>query len=118
MFQVRAKLESLNIAQLIPVDPNSEYDLEYYFMTEKFETGSAPMVQIFDGTDGALLASSAQAPSGSNPWNRVNLPFKTAGKTEAVQVRIVRVNCSDEEALICPIFGSIWYDDFSLKRRR
>jgi len=118
VFQVRAKLDNLNVSQLIPVDANSEYDLEYYFTTEKFETGSAPMVQVFDATDGALLASSPQAPSGSNPWSRLNLSFKTAGKTEAVTVRIVRVNCPDEEALICPIFGSIWYDDFSLKRRR
>jgi tetratricopeptide (TPR) repeat protein len=118
VFQVRAKLDNLNIAQLIPVEANSEYDLEYYFTTEKFETGSAPMVQVFDATDGALLASSPQAPSGSNPWSRLNLSFKTAGKTEAITLRIVRVKCSDEEALICPIFGSIWYDDFSLKRRR
>ena len=118
VFQVRAKLEGLNVSQLIPVDPNSEYDLEYYFATEKFETGSAPMVQVFDATDGAFLAGSPQAPSGTNPWSRLNLSFKTAGKTEAVLLKIVRVNCSDEEALICPIFGSIWYDDFSLKRRR
>jgi hypothetical protein len=76
------------------------------------------MVQVFDATDGALLASSPQAPSGSNPWSRLNLSFKTAGKTEAITLRIVRVACADEEALICPIFGSIWYDDFSLKRRR
>ena len=117
-FQVRTNLEALNISQLIPVAADSEYDFEYYFSTEKLETGSAPMVQVFDATDGALLASSPQAPSGSNPWSRLNLSFKTAGKTEAVTVRIVRVNCPDEEALICPIFGSIWYDDFSLKRRR
>jgi len=118
VFQVRAKLDGLNISQTIPVDANSEYDLEYYFATEKFETGSAPMVQVFDATDGALLVSSPQAPSGTNAWSRLHLPFKTAAKTEAVTLKIVRVNCSDEEALICPIFGSIWYDDFSLKRRR
>jgi tetratricopeptide (TPR) repeat protein len=118
VFQVRSKLEGFNLSQLIPVEPNSEYDLEYYFTTEKFETGSAPMVQIFDASDGGFLVGSPQAPSGTNPWSRLNLSFKTTGKTEAVMLKIVRVNCPDEEALICPIFGSIWYDDFSLKRRR
>ena len=117
VFQVRGNLEGLNISQLVPVEPNSEYDFEYYFTTEKFESGSAPMVQIFDAMDGALLATSPQAPSGSNPWNRLNLPFKTTSKTEAVTLRIVRVNCSDEETPICPIFGSVWYDNFSIKRR-
>jgi tetratricopeptide (TPR) repeat protein len=118
VFQVRANLDALNVAQLVPVEPNSEYDFEYYFTTEKLETGSAPMVQVLNATDGAVLASSPMAPSGNHPWNRVSLSFKTTGKTEAVSLRIVRVTCSDEETPICPIFGSIWYDDFSFKRRR
>jgi hypothetical protein len=117
VFQVRANLDKLDVAQLVPVAPNSEYDFEYFFATEKLETGSAPVVQILDATDGAVLASSAQAPSGTNPWQRLNLSFKTAGKTEAVSLRIVRAKCANEENLICPIFGSIWYDDFSFKRR-
>jgi tetratricopeptide (TPR) repeat protein len=117
VFQVRANLEALNVSQLVPVTPGSEYDFEYFFRTEKLESGSAPMVQLYDATDGALLTSSSQA-SGTNPWTRLNFSFKTAAKTEAVIIRIVRNKCSDEETPICPIFGSIWYDDFSFKRRR
>jgi tetratricopeptide (TPR) repeat protein len=118
VFQVRANLEGLNISQLVPVEPNSEYDFEYYFATEKFETGSAPMVQILDPATGGLLVSSPQAPSGSNPWARVNLSFKTDSKMQGVALKVVRLKCNDEETPICPIFGSIWYDDFSIKRRR
>ena len=118
VFQVRANLDNINISELIPVEGNSDYDFEYYFTTENLETGSAPMVQVLDATDGAILATSAQAPSGSTPWNRVNLSFKTAAKTEAVSLRITRVTCATDETPICPIFGSIWYDDFSIKRRR
>jgi hypothetical protein len=36
---------------------------------------------------------------------------------EAVILRIVRVSCSTEETPICPIYGSVWYDDFTFKRR-
>ncbi|HKR13130.1 MAG TPA: hypothetical protein VJT15_13805, partial [Pyrinomonadaceae bacterium] len=119
-FQVRAKLENLDVTQLVPVEPNSEYDFEYYFTTEQLETGSAPMVQLVDATNASVLATSPQAPSGSNPWTRLTLPFKTGDKTQAVMLKIVRVPCSEqeEENVICPIFGSIWYDDFSFKRRR
>ena len=117
-FQVRANLESLNISQLIPVAPDSEYDFEFYISTEKLETGSAPVIELLDGTDGAQLVTSPQAPSGSNPWTRVSLPFKTSSKTEAVILRVARTSCSDEENPICPIYGSVWYDDFSIKRRR
>ncbi len=116
-FQVRANLDNLNVSQLVPVAPNSEYDLEYYFTTEQFETGSAPMIQVLDADSGAVLVSSPQAPSGNNPWTRVSLPFKTGDKTQAVTLKIVRNPCSKEENVICPIFGSIWYDDFSFKRR-
>lgn len=118
VFQVRSNLESLDISQLIPVATNSEYDFEYYFTTDKLESGSAPMVQVIDAYSAQLLASSEQAPSGSAPWTRVGLSFKTSEKTEAVMLKVVRQKCSDEETPICPIFGSIWYDDFSIKRRR
>lgn len=118
VFQVRSNLESLDISQLVPVAPNSEYDFEYYFMTDKLESGSAPMVQVIDAYNAQLLASSPQAPSGSAPWTRVGLSLKTSDKTEAVMLKVVRLKCNDEETPICPIFGSIWYDDFSLKRRR
>jgi tetratricopeptide (TPR) repeat protein len=117
VFQVRSNLETIDISELIPIDANSDYDFEYYFTTEKLETGSAPMVQVVDATDGAILASSLQPPSGSTPWNRVSLSFKTAAKTEAVTIRIVRITCATDETPICPIFGSIWYDNFSFKRR-
>jgi hypothetical protein len=45
------------------------------------------------------------------------LSFKTGDKTEAVTIRIARPSCGTDEAPVCPIFGSVWYDDFSLQRR-
>lgn len=118
VFEVRSNLENLDISQLVPVAPNSEYDFEYYFTTDKLESGSAPRVQVIDAYTAQLLATSEQAPSGSTPWTRVGLSIKTSDKTEAVMLKVVRQKCNDEETPICPIFGSIWYDDFSFKRRR
>ena len=42
--------------------------------------------------------------------------FKTSDKTHAVMLKIVRYSCTNEDTPICPIFGSVWYDDFNLKR--
>ena len=117
VFQVRSNLETINVAQLVAVLPHTEYDVECYVSTEKLETGSAPQVQIVDAGDGAVLTSSAMAPGGTNDWSRIGLSFKTGEKTEAVILKIVRVSCSNEETPTCPIFGSVWYDDFSFKRR-
>jgi tetratricopeptide (TPR) repeat protein len=117
VFQVRANLDTVNVSQLVPVQPNSEYEFECYVSTEKLESGSLPVVQILDAGGGAVLASSPQAPNGSSAWSRVALSFKTGAKTEAVSLQVVRTSCSDEETPVCPIFGSVWYDDFSFKRR-
>lgn len=117
VFQVRANLEGLNVSQMVPVAPNTEYDFACFIKTEKLETGSAPQVQITDPTNGAPLATSAMAPGGTNEWAPINLSFKTGEKTEAVLLKVVRVSCSTQETPICPIFGAVWYDDFSFKRR-
>lgn len=118
LFQVRANLDSINVSQLVPVQPNTDYDFECYVATDKLETGSAPQVQVLDANTGVVLFDSSMAPGGTNDWTRVNASFKTSDKTEAIAVKIVRVKCGDvEQNPVCPIFGSVWYDDFSLKRR-
>lgn len=116
-FQVRANLDGINVSQLVAVEPNTEYEFECYVSTDKLETGSAPQVQIVDAGGGAELVSSSQAPNGTNDWSRIAYTFKTGEKTEAVFLKIVRISCKTEETPVCPIFGSVWYDDFSIKRR-
>jgi tetratricopeptide (TPR) repeat protein len=116
-FQVRANLESINVSQLVALQPDTEYDFECYVSTDRLETGSAPRVQVVDANTGTELASTPPAPNGTNNWSRINFTFKTGAKTEAVILKIVRISCSTEETPVCPIFGSVWYDDFSIKRR-
>jgi hypothetical protein len=116
-FQVRGNVEGITAGQLIPVAPRSEYDFEFYVATDKLESGSAPLVQIVDATTGAMLEQSQMAPGGTNDWNRISFSFKTGDKTEAVFLKILRNSCNTAETPVCPIFGSVWYDDFSLKRR-
>ncbi len=119
LFQVRANLEGINVSQLVPVQRSTDYDFECYIATDKLETGSAPQVQILDANTNAVLFNSSMAPGGSNDWTRINASFNTSEKTEAITVKIVRVKCGedDQNPVVCPIFGSVWYDDFSLKRR-
>jgi len=117
VFQVRSNLQSINIAQLVPVQTQAEYDFECFISTDKLETGSAPQIVVLDASTGAALATSPMAPGGTNDWNPISLSFKTGEKTEGVIITIVRASCSNDETPVCPIFGSIWYDDFSIKRR-
>jgi len=116
-FNVRTNVENINLSQLVAVAPKTEYDFEFYVATEKLETGGPPLVQVIDPTNSAVLVSSPAAVGGTSDWTRVGLTFKTGDKTEAVMIKIVRPSCGTQEVPICPIFGSVWYDDFSIKRR-
>jgi tetratricopeptide (TPR) repeat protein len=117
VFQVRTNIQELNASQLVAVQPNKEYEFECYVATDKVETGSAPQIQIMDANTGEVLGTTPMAPTGTSDWNRNGFNFKTSDKTRAIMLKIVRHTCSTEETPICPLFGSVWYDDFSLKRR-
>jgi len=114
-FQVRSRLNDIGISQLVGVTPATDYDFECYLKTDGLQSGSKPMIQITDAADNAILATSSEAPGGNNDWQQVSLHFKTGEKAEAVIIRIVREPCGEDAS--CPIYGSIWYDDFNLTRR-
>ena len=117
LFNVRTNIDGINVAQLVPVAPNTEYEVEFYVKSERLETGGPPVVQIVDPTTSGVIVTSPFAANGDSEWTRVALPFKTGDKTEALLIKIERPSCGTKEVPICPIFGSVWYDDFSFKRR-
>lgn len=115
-FQVRSHIDAINVSQLVPVQPDTEYDFECYLKTDKLESAETPVIVITNAGDDAVLTGSSSAPSGSNDWQRISLSFKAGAKTEAVRVKMLRNSCSD--SAVCPIFGTVWYDDFDLKPRK
>jgi tetratricopeptide (TPR) repeat protein len=116
LFQVRAHIDAINVSQLIPVQPNTAYDFECYVRTDKLVSAATPVVLIAEAATQTSLATSDPAPTGNNDWQRINLSFKTGAKSEAIRIRISRSSCVDSP--VCPIFGTVWYDDFDLKPRK
>jgi tetratricopeptide (TPR) repeat protein len=115
VFQSRAKLDSLNVSQLVVVDSDKQYDLEGFLKTSQLESAGTPVVEIIDAADGSVLGTSPFAPAGDNAWQPITITCKTGAKTEAIVIRINRAPCGDNPS--CPIFGTLWYDDFNLKRK-
>jgi Carbohydrate binding domain/Tetratricopeptide repeat len=115
VFQVRSQLDSIIATDLVPISPDTQYDFEFYVRSQELQSGATPLIQIITLTDNTVLAASPEAPNGDKDWQRVALSFKTPPKAEAVMVKITRGSCADTE--VCPIFGTLWYDDFSFKRR-
>ncbi len=116
VFKSPTTLELSNLSQLVVVEPSTAYRLECYVRTADLRSVVTPRIEVVDNVDGSLLGASAPLPPGSSDWQPVAINFKTGAKTEALTARVVRGSCGADP--VCPIFGSVWYDDFNLQRAR
>jgi len=114
VFRAPTKLSVIHVSQVIVVEPDTQYHFECWARTSDLSTGSPPLITILSATDNATLASSPPLPTGTNDWQRIALEFKTKPKSDGVIVKLTRQPCDD--ASVCPIFGTVWYDDFNLQR--
>ena len=113
VFSAPNKLDRINAAQTIVVQPNTHYHFECYARTEKLNSATTPVIVIIDPADGTALASSAPLPTGTNDWHKISIDFKTKN-SDGITVTISRLPCSVGD--VCPMFGTVWYDDFNLTR--
>lgn len=116
-FEVRNQLEAIGVSQLVPVEPDTQYDFECYFKTEKLVSAATPIILFSDLADDATIVTSQPLPNDDNDWQRLTLSFKTGPKTEAIRFLINRAKC-DADSPVCPIYGTVWYDDFNLNARK
>lgn len=115
VFRASARLDSIPVSQTVIVEPDTNYRLQFYQRTEKLATGAAPFVAINDEVFGGPLAKSEPAPGGTNDWQQITMDFKTRPQGDGIAITFSRGNCG-EPTEICPIFGTVWYDDFNLQR--
>ncbi len=111
-FKVTQKLDWANVTQLVAVDAGGRYRLGCHVFTDSLKSAGPPVVQILDAATNQILAVSA--PLGKDTaksWQPVSVAFVARG--EGVIVRLARESCGVET--ICPIFGTIWFDDFNLQ---
>lgn len=116
IFRAPTKLDAIPASQVVIVEPETNYRLQFYQRTEKLVSGALPAVMIADESNGGWFTTPQPAPTGTNDWQQVTIDFKTKPGTEGVSVHFLRGNCSDDPKEVCPIFGTIWYDDFNLQR--
>jgi hypothetical protein len=114
VFRAPSSLDKIPVSQMVAVEPGTQYRFEYYTRTEGLVTASTPVLTVRDAVDGNVLAMSKPLPTGTNDWQRVTLDFATKPGHDGITVGFSRAPCSEME--ICPIFGSVWYDDFNLQR--
>lgn len=107
------RLERITAYQTVVVQPNTQYHFEFYARTEKLISASRPVVLIINGKDGLTLVNSEPLGSGTNNWQKYSINFTTKDN-DGIAVMIGRLPCPVGD--VCPIFGTVWYDDFILSR--
>jgi tetratricopeptide (TPR) repeat protein len=113
VFKSPSKLENIPVSQIVIVEPDTQYKLQFYARTDGLVTASSPLLAVKDLSYN-FMASSPPLHSGTNDWQPVTITFKTRPKQEGILVTFYRVSCGNDP--VCPIFGTVWYDDFTLQR--
>ncbi|MFN6964142.1 MAG: tetratricopeptide repeat protein [Pyrinomonadaceae bacterium] len=112
-FRVYVKPELHNVWQIVAVEPGRSYRLSFWVRTDNLRSSGVPQVDVVNGNDNLILASSGPVPTGSVDWQEMTIDFRTPENCEGIVIRTSRVFCGEA----CPIAGTLWYDDFQLSRR-
>ncbi len=100
--------------QYVPLTTTSTYSLSFYIKTKEIVSGGLPVMSVIglNGNKRELLASSGPLPSGTTGWRKFEIPFTGKPQTKGISIELQRKGCSSPP---CPLFGSLWLDDFTLR---
>ena len=101
------------LSQIIVVDPGKTYRLSFAVKTKNLVTGGPPVILVIDANSNQVLAHSENLPTATTPWHTLNLNFTTTTTSQAVIIRLQRNNCDSSP---CPIFGTLWLDEFHIEQ--
>ena len=114
VFRAPNHLAKVQLSQTVIVEPGAQYRFECFVRTDDLTSASTPILIIQDVVDGATIGGAKPLATGTNDWQLVTFDFKTNPQHDGITIGLVRAPCG--EGQICPIFGTVWYDDFNLKR--
>ena len=113
LFKSVSGQEFRPVYQVVAVEPNARYRLEFYARTAGLKSTATMRWDIEDAVDNRILASSSPVPAADTDWQKITVDFAAPPKTEAVSIKLARVPCTQQP---CSLIGRIWFDDFNLER--
>lgn len=106
---------SPTLAQLVLVEPSQRYQINFASRSQNIVTGGLPILVVNDAAKLKALGQSQPLPQGTTNWQVFSFEFTTAPTTSAVLLNLQRQSCSTS---LCPIFGSIALDSFSVQQMK
>jgi Carbohydrate binding domain/Tetratricopeptide repeat len=114
VFKSPKNLDTIQASQIVAVEPGAQYRLDVYARTQGLVSASPPVLIVSDAVDGNVLATSKPLNTDASDWQQLTLTFNSNSQHDGIIVTFARPACEDTE--FCPIFGTVWYDDFNLQR--
>lgn len=112
VFNGYAAAQYYQVYQIVAVEPNAKYRLNFWLRTENLKSAGNPLIEIVNANDEKPVKASEAFSDGTNEWQEMKIEFVAPPNAEGVLVRVARAFCGNQ----CPLFGSIWLDDFSISR--
>jgi tetratricopeptide (TPR) repeat protein len=103
------------LSQTFVAKPNTSYRLSFAVKTKDLVTGGPPLIVVNDAVNDHLLGKSDNFPTATTAWTRLNFDFTTLPTSQAAVIRLQRNNCDSSP---CPIFGTLWLDEFSVEQTK
>ena len=101
------------LSQTIVVDRGKTYRLSFAVRTKDLVTGGPPVILVIDAGSNQILGRPENLPTATTPWRPLTLNFTTTPTSQAVIIRLQRNNCDSSP---CPIFGTLWLDEFHIEQ--
>jgi tetratricopeptide (TPR) repeat protein len=111
-FSGYEQAEFNDLYQTVALEPGSEYELSFWLKTEDLRSAGTPQLEVLSAADNKIVAASDPMATGSSDWENVKIGFTVPENAEGVVIRTSRAYCGEK----CPLFGTIWYDDFKIAK--
>ncbi len=105
--------EFRQVSQTVAVEPGRRYELELFYKAD-LKTAATMKWEIVDASHSTLLGATNLLEAVRTDWSSLKADFVMPSGSEGIVLRLVREDC---RSAICPIAGSVWFDDFSLRTR-
>jgi hypothetical protein len=101
------------LSQTFIVKPDTPYRISFAVKTKDLVTGAPPLMVVHDASNSQLLGTAENFPTATSLWTRMNIDFITLPTSQAAIIRLQRYHCDSSP---CPIFGTLWLDEFSVEQ--
>jgi len=113
-FTGNVPVSSPLLSQIVLVQSETQYELQFSARTESIVSGGLPVVSIVDSVSRNRLAQSQTLAGTTAAWAQYTIKFASGTHTQAVLIVVERQSCPSNP---CPIFGRLWLDGFRLNKR-